>query len=102
MILRNTTMSKRKALSASFKPSKIDHLEIAPLTFTQANPHKEWRIAMSEEITTVLNTNTWTLVPRPHGKNIIKCKWVHRIKQNAKGKKIIKCKWVHIIKCNQM
>jgi hypothetical protein len=32
-----------------------------------------------------MNNKTWRLVSPPHGKNIIDCKWVYKIKRKADG-----------------
>ncbi|KAJ4753743.1 hypothetical protein LUZ62_088148 [Rhynchospora pubera] len=60
----------------------IDH---EPRTFTQANAHIEWRLAMSTEIDALAANNTWILVPPPSNQTIIGCKWVYRIKRRSDG-----------------
>jgi hypothetical protein len=45
----------------------------------------EWQQAMTREITTLINTHTWTTVPRPISKNIVGSKWVFCIKRKADG-----------------
>jgi hypothetical protein len=40
---------------------------------------------MDEEFTTLHKINTWDLVPLPHGKSVIGCHWVYKIKINSYG-----------------
>jgi hypothetical protein len=42
-----------------------------------------WKSATDAEIETLLKNQTWHLVPRKQGPNIIDCKWVYKIKRNA-------------------
>lgn len=43
----------------------------------------QWEKAIKEEIDSLLQNNTWKIVPCPIGKNIIDCKWVFTIKYDA-------------------
>ena len=40
---------------------------------------------MEVEYTTLLKTNTWTLVPPPPHGNVISCKWVFKLKYKPDG-----------------
>lgn len=40
---------------------------------------------MKEEFATLLNNNTWTLVPLPSNRQPIGCKWIFWTKQNPDG-----------------
>ena len=40
---------------------------------------------MNKEIEKIERNRTWTLVPRPKGKNVIGTKWVFRNKMNEDG-----------------
>ena len=40
---------------------------------------------MREEIDALHAHGTWDLIPLPHAKNLVGCKWVYRIKKNAYG-----------------
>jgi len=40
---------------------------------------------MDREIGSLEHAGTWTTVPRPHGKNVVRCKWVFRLKRKADG-----------------
>jgi hypothetical protein len=44
-----------------------------------------WKSAMDQEYNALLKNNTWYLVPRKQGMNIIDCKCVYKIKKRADG-----------------
>nr|GAT43935.1 polyprotein [Mycena chlorophos] len=46
-------------------------------------PH--WQAAINTELDSLKSAGTWTVVPRPSGRNVVDCKWVLRIKKNAAG-----------------
>jgi Reverse transcriptase (RNA-dependent DNA polymerase) len=56
-----------------------------PRTFNQANLSKQWRTAMSLELTALAANKTWTLVPPLVNHRVIGCKWVFKIKRKANG-----------------
>ncbi|CAK1596096.1 unnamed protein product [Parnassius mnemosyne] len=47
---------------------------------------EEWRRAMEKEYNALLKNVVWKLVDRPQNKNVIKCKWVYKVRQNYEGK----------------
>jgi hypothetical protein len=47
-----------------------------PKTFAEASGHPDWDTTMNEEYHSLMENDTWDLVPPPKGKNLIKCKWV--------------------------
>lgn len=50
------------------------------------SPEKnQWETAMKEEYQSLMDNNTWTLVNRPTGGNVVKCKWVLRKKETDRG-----------------
>lgn len=40
---------------------------------------------MDAEFTALLENKTWHLAPPSHGKNVIDCKWVYKIKRKSNG-----------------
>ena len=44
-----------------------------------------WKVAMEREYDSLMDNRTWILVPPPPGRNIIKCKWVYKIKYTSTG-----------------
>jgi len=56
-----------------------------PTTTAQALKNPKWKGAMDAEFDALLHNQTWHLVPKPKGKNIIGCKWVYKIKRRADG-----------------
>ncbi|GKV30443.1 hypothetical protein SLEP1_g39251 [Rubroshorea leprosula] len=51
----------------------------------KASKHDEWMAAMKEELAMIEKNKTWSLCPRPEGKNVIGVKWVFRTKLNPDG-----------------
>jgi histone deacetylase 1/2 len=56
-----------------------------PSSLEAALCDKKWRTAMDSEHQALMKNQTWRLVPRPKGKNIIGCKWVYKVKRKADG-----------------
>jgi hypothetical protein len=38
---------------------------------------------MDEEYAALMDNRTWHLVPSSHGKNVIDCKWVYKVKKEG-------------------
>ncbi|PNY00673.1 retrovirus-related Pol polyprotein from transposon TNT 1-94 [Trifolium pratense] len=75
-----------------FKPKKLFLATKYPLPpsteptcVSQALQHAEWKQAMSDEFTALMNNGTWSLVPHHPHLNVIGNKWVFRIKRNPDG-----------------
>jgi hypothetical protein len=59
----------------------------------QGDPN--WRRAMEEEFAALIANNTYDLVPRPIGSNVITDKWIFKYKFNSDGSlKWYKTRWV--------
>uniref|UniRef100_A0A8R7RBH0 Reverse transcriptase Ty1/copia-type domain-containing protein n=1 Tax=Triticum urartu TaxID=4572 RepID=A0A8R7RBH0_TRIUA len=56
-----------------------------PVSHRDALGEPAWRAAMSEEFAALRHTNTWVLVPRPPGVNIVSCKWIFKTKHCPDG-----------------
>ena len=62
--------------------------DITPKTFREASTgidSEKWDKAMDEEIASLNNNKTWTLVELPPDRTAIGSKWIYKIKQNANG-----------------
>jgi hypothetical protein len=54
-------------------------------SFSQVEKEASWRQAMSEELASIEDNNTWDLVDLPTGHKPIGLKWVYKLKKNASG-----------------
>lgn len=52
-----------------------------PSSYTQAVKFKEWQKAMQDEFSASHANDSWSLCPRPANKNVIRNKWVYKLKQ---------------------
>lgn len=60
-----------------------------PLTYDEAmagSNSREWQSAMQNEYDSLIQNGVWKLVDRPMDENVIKCKWIYKIKHDAAGK----------------
>jgi hypothetical protein len=60
-------------------------LPLEPSTYKQAVTKLEWRDVMSLEYNALLSNQTWTLCRRPSHQNVVRNKWVFKIKQKPDG-----------------
>lgn len=51
-----------------------------------SNESELWRRAMQEEINSFIEHRAWDLVEKPLDKNVVKNKWIFKIKRDAEGK----------------
>jgi hypothetical protein len=56
-----------------------------PSSVSEALGDSKWLSAMEDEYGALLKNQTWHLVSKPKGKNIIGCKWVYKVKKKADG-----------------
>jgi transposase InsO family protein len=56
-----------------------------PTSFTKAATDSRWQLAMQQEFSALISNGTWSLCPRPYHTNIIRNKWVYKIKRKADG-----------------
>ena len=59
--------------------------QIEPQKLEEANKEKNWVNAMNEELDQIEKNNTWELIPRPAGKNVIGTKWIFKNQMNEQG-----------------
>jgi len=58
---------------------------LEPSTFKQASTKPEWIEAMTHEYNALFSNQTWTLCPRPSHHNVVRNKWVFKVKQKSDG-----------------
>lgn len=83
---------RTRSKSGIFKPKVLlaasscntDH-NAEPKSVKSALKSPYWKSAMGQEYSALMQTKTWNLVPLPHGRNPIGCKWVFRLKHNPDG-----------------
>ena len=59
-----------------------------PSTVDEAQSRSDWgkwEMAIESELKSLDDTQTWRVVKRPIGVNVVGCKWVFKIKRNAAG-----------------
>jgi hypothetical protein len=56
-----------------------------PETFEKSSGHQYWNTTMNEEYCSLIENDTWDLVPLPKGKKLFICKWVYRTKYASDG-----------------
>jgi hypothetical protein len=67
------------------------HNTTIPKSYTEIKERedrKQWEDAINEEIQALEVNQTWTLIDKSIGKNIIGCRWVFTIKNDAMGNPI--------------
>jgi hypothetical protein len=79
------TLSATSASTLSPVPSSVRAALVDP----------NWRCAMEEEFAALIANNTWDLVPRPVGSNVVTGKWIFKHKFNSDGSlERYKARWV--------
>ena len=56
-----------------------------PASFAEAERHPSWRKAKEEEMASIEENRTWSLVDLPHGRRAIGLKWVYKVKRDGDG-----------------
>jgi len=57
-----------------------------PRNFDEATKDKKWNHAMAEEIQSIEENKTWSLVEPDEGQKIIGLKWVFKLKKDSEGR----------------
>jgi hypothetical protein len=45
-----------------------------PGTFVEASGHPDWDTTMKEEYCSLMENDTWDLIPLPKGRKLVRCK----------------------------
>jgi hypothetical protein len=61
----------------------VQSLDLQSYGEAAGNPF--WESSMQEEYNSLLENQTWDLVPLPSGRKLVRCKWVYRTKSVADG-----------------
>jgi hypothetical protein len=70
-------------------------LSLVPKTFCNALADPNWRVAMEEEHSPLLQNHTWDLVPCPPRANVVTGKWIFKHKLQSDGSlERYKARWV--------
>ena len=56
-----------------------------PETFVEASSHPDWDTSMNEEYHSLMENDTWDLLPLPKRRKLARCKWVYRTKYASYG-----------------
>jgi hypothetical protein len=56
-----------------------------PETFAESLLHPDWNTTMNEEYCSLMENDTWDLVPLPKGRKLVRCKWIYRTKYASDG-----------------
>eukprot|EP00253_Pinus_taeda_P002418 PITA_02418 len=54
-------------------------------SYAEATGHPSWESSMEEEYNSLLENQTWDLVPLPPRRKLVRCKWVYRTKSVVDG-----------------
>ena len=66
--------------------SEVEGLDLSTIDEACARPDwPKWDEVITKELTNLETTHTWDIIECPKGVNIIRCKWVFKIKRNATG-----------------
>jgi hypothetical protein len=56
-----------------------------PQSYGEAAGNPFWESSMQEEYNSLLENQTWDLVPLPSGRKLVRCRWVYRTKSVVDG-----------------
>jgi histone deacetylase 1/2 len=92
MVTRQAGVLRPWALFATEGEPRLSPI---PTSVREALADPNWRRAMEEEYEALLANQTWDLVPRPWGCNVVTGKWIWIIKRRANGTlEHYKARWV--------
>jgi hypothetical protein len=85
MVTRSRTGSLKPKTFADYQLHHTTQSENEPVSYSKAALDPRWREAMKLEYDALMSNGTWTLCSRPPHHNIIRNKWVYKIKCKADG-----------------
>ena len=63
----------------------LHYTHTEPPSYKVASKFSQWVQAMDAEFFALQRQKTWSLVPAPSGINLVRCKWVYKLKLNGDG-----------------
>jgi histone deacetylase 1/2 len=84
MVTRQAAGTLRPRALATM-PGGEPHVSLVPSSICDALSDPHWRHAMEQEYAALLANQTWDLVPRPPGSNVVTGKWIWTHKRRADG-----------------
>ena len=57
-----------------------------PYTYVQDKDKTKLEKSMTSECNSLTKNKTWTLIPLPHGNNLVGCKWIYKTEFITNGK----------------
>ena len=85
--LRDGTRRELKPTDGTvrYDPRRRAFFAATPTSHRDALREPAWHRAMSDEFAALRQTNTWVLVPRPPGINVVGSKWIFKTKHRPDG-----------------
>ncbi|KAL6316066.1 hypothetical protein AAG906_015573 [Vitis piasezkii] len=80
----SSTLRKMRSLSDVYERCNLCIVE--PQSFEEGIKDEDWRKVMEKEIDLIEKNETWKLVEKPKGKEIIGVKWIYRVKYHFDGR----------------
>ena len=81
----------RRKIIKNTEQSHIDFISmLEPKNFNEASTDDHWVKSMNEKLDHIEKNNTWEMVQRPEGKDVIGSKWIFKNKLNEQGQVIRK------------
>ena len=70
-----------------YRNLSADHKVASPVpsNYRSALADPNWRTAMADEFQALIDNDTWRLVRRPPGANVVTGKWIYKLKYNSDG-----------------
>lgn len=92
-IVPDDSVRRSERVNKGVPPERlIEEINVAistePKTYNEAvtcNEREQWILAMKEELSSLLDNDTWELTNLPQNQKPIGCKWVYKIKTNENG-----------------
>ena len=92
--VRNVGTTRQRKPPEKFSPDECNYTKSLTAEKDEPQSTKEalsgknrekWKKALEEEYKSLMNNDTWELVPPPEDANIVGSKWVFKIKHDANG-----------------